>query len=320
MDSITTTLENLKITLDTYGVAILPSVLSDEECTIMLKEMWDFFEHITGNKLQRNEKTTWREFYKLYPLHSMLVQYYSIGHAQFAWNLRQNPKLISIFAKLYDCPEDDLLVSFDGSSFHLPPEVTRRGWFNNKWLHTDQSFLDETSYCIQSWVTAVDINEGDATLVVLEKSHLFHKQFGQEYEKKSKDDWYKLTEDEIEWYKTVAECQEKRIQCPKGSVVLWNSKTIHCGVEPLRTRESENIRAVCYLCYQPKTLLTTKKELEKCLKKKQKAFAELRTTTHWPLKAKLFAKNPRTYGGEVPKIQPIHVPILTERGKKLAGF
>jgi hypothetical protein len=39
MDSITTTLENLKITLDTYGVAILPSVLGDEECTVMLNEM-----------------------------------------------------------------------------------------------------------------------------------------------------------------------------------------------------------------------------------------------------------------------------------------
>ena len=315
----TTTLENLKVTLDTYGVAILPSVLTEEECAKMLDEMWDYFELITGNKLKRDDKTTWREFYKLYPLHSMLVQHYSIGHAQFAWNLRQNPKLVSIFATLYNCSEDDLLVSFDGSSFHLPPEVTKKGWFNNKWLHTDQSFLDETTYCIQSWVTAVDVNEDDATLVVLEKSHLLHQQFGKEHGKSSKEDWYKLMEDEVAWYK-ASSCQEKRISCPKGSLVLWNSKTIHCGVEPLRTRGTENIRAVCYLCYQPRSLLPSTKAIEKCLEKKQKAFAELRTTSHWPLKSKLFAKNPRTYGGDMPEITPIPFPILTELGKKLAGF
>ena len=313
------TIESLKTTLDTYGVAIIPYVLDEAECETMLKEMWDYFEHITGNKLDRNDRTTWREFYQLYPLHSMLVQHYSIGHAQFAWNLRQNPKIISIFAKLYDCLEDDLLVSFDGSSFHLPPEVTNKGYFRNKWLHTDQSFLDDTTYCIQSWVTALDVHEEDATLMVLEKSHLLHQQFGRDHQKNSKEDWYRLSEDEIEWYKK-ATCHEKRISCPKGSLVLWNSKTIHCGVEPLRTRRVENIRAVCYLCYQPKTLLKTTKELEKCLKKKQKAFDELRTTSHWPLKSKLFAKNPRTYGGEVPKIEPITVPILTDVGKKLAGF
>jgi ectoine hydroxylase-related dioxygenase (phytanoyl-CoA dioxygenase family) len=316
----TTTVDNLRKTLDEYGVAIIPSVLDDEECEVMLKEMWDFFEEITGHKLKRDDRSTWREFYKLYPLHSMLIQYYGIGHAQFAWNLRQNPKIISIFSKLYDCSEEDLLVSFDGSSLHLPPEVTRKGWFNNKWLHTDQSFLDDTTYCIQSWVTALDVNEDDATLLVLEKSHLFHKQFGKEHGKNSKDDWYKLSASEVEWYKKVHSCEERRVKCPRGSLVLWNSKTIHCGVEPLRTRGKENIRAVSYLCYQPKTLLVTKKDLEKCLNKKQKAFLELRTTTHWPLKSKLFGKNPRTYGGDIPEINPISRPMLTEVGKKLAGF
>lgn len=311
--------ENIKSTLDTYGVAIIPSVLDDDECSQMLSEMWDFFELITNNLLKRTDESTWREFYKLYPLHSMLVQHYSIGHAQFAWNLRQNPKFVSIFAKLYDCSESDLLVSFDGSSFHLPPEVTNKGWFNNKWLHTDQSFLtSETISCIQSWVTALDVNEDDATLVVLEKSHLLHKQFGEVHNKTDKEDWYKLTTEEYQWYVDQG-CVERRISCPKGSLVLWNSKTIHCGVEPLRTRKNPNIRAVCYLCYQPKNLLSSK-ELEKCIKKKQKAFYEKRTTSHWPLRTKLFPKNPRTYGGELPDVKEIPLPVLSDLGKNLAGL
>jgi hypothetical protein len=56
------------------------------------------------------------------------------------------------------------------------------------------------------------------------------------------------------------------------------------------------------------------------IRKKQKAFNEIRSTSHWPHKPKLFPKNPRTYGGPMPDITPIEKPILTELGRKLAGF
>ena len=56
------------------------------------------------------------------------------------------------------------------------------------------------------------------------------------------------------------------------------------------------------------------------LRKKRKAFTELRMTTHWPHKPKLFPVHPRTYGGPIPNICDIEPPILTELGKKLAGF
>jgi hypothetical protein len=56
------------------------------------------------------------------------------------------------------------------------------------------------------------------------------------------------------------------------------------------------------------------------LKKKQKAFNELRTTTHYPCNIKLFPKQPHSYGGEMPIITPIEKPILCNLGKSLAGF
>ena len=101
---------------------------------------------------------------------------------------------------------------------------------------------------------------------------------------------------------------------------MYTNKYLLCQSTILLLAVTENIRAVCYLCYQPRSLLPSTKAIEKCLKKKQKAFAELRTTSHWPLKSKLFAKHPRTYGGDMPEITPIPFPILTELGKKLAGF
>ena len=59
---------------------------------------------------------------------------------------------------------------------------------------------------------------------------------------------------------------------------------------------------------------------QKLLEKKQKAFQELRTTSHWANKPTLFPKNPRTYGNELPTITKINQPNLTDLGKKLAGF
>ena len=56
------------------------------------------------------------------------------------------------------------------------------------------------------------------------------------------------------------------------------------------------------------------------LRKKQKAFNELRMTTHWPHKPTLFPKNPRTYGGPLPNITYVPKPNLTELGLKIAGF
>ena len=70
-----------------------------------------------------------------------------------------------------------------------------------------------------------------------------------------------------------------------------------------------------YLCYQPR-----KKCSKESLKKKQKAFDELRMTSHWPCKIKLFAKTPRTYGAEMPIINMIPKPNLTDLGKRFAGF
>jgi hypothetical protein len=46
----------------------------------------------------------------------------------------------------------------------------------------------------------------------------------------------------------------------------------------------------------------------------------MRTTCHNPCKPTVYPVNPRTYGEAMPNITPIDKPILTELGKKLAGF
>lgn len=308
---------NVKNTIEKYGVAIIPNVLNDEECENMVNGFWDFFENITKEwkiPVSRNDKKSWRELFNLYPIHSMLFQHWGIGHSQVCWDMRQNEKLIDIFSTIWNCKNEELLVSFDGASFSVPPEETNKGWYRKSWYHTDQSYTRNDFECLQSWVTGLDVNTGDATLAIMEGSNNFHKEFSEKFQIKEKSNWYKLNKDEEQFYLNKG-CEYKKIKCPKGSLVLWDSRTIHYGSEALKGRKQQNFRAIVYLCYLPRKLCDKKN-----LKKKQKAFNELRTTNHYPCNIKLFPKNPQTYGKELPKINNINQPLLNDIGKKLAGF
>ena len=313
-----TTVENVMETIEKYGVAIIPSLLNEEECEKMVIGMWNTLEDITQTwevPIHRDNPESWRNIRDLFPLHSMLLQHWTIGHAQFIWNLRQNPKCVEVFAKIWDTAQEDLLSSFDAASFHMPSEITGIGWHRSTWYHSDQSFIARGFKCVQSWVTGLDVNRGDATLAFYEGSNNYHSDFGDAFGVTDKNNWYKLdTEDKINFYKERG-CVAKRIMCPKGSLVLWDSRTIHCGVEPIKERAVPNFRCIAYLCYMPRSMATPKK-----LEKKIKAFEEMRMTTHWPCDVKLFAKMPRTYGQPVAEILSLERPEIYALGRRLVGY
>lgn len=313
-----TTSQGLKETLQKYGVAIIPNVLNSEECDAMKSGAWDYLENVTAKfdkPIKRDNPTSWGELSKLWVKHSMLMQHWQIGHAQYVWDVRQNPKVYNIFANLWDTTPENLLVSFDGASIHFPPEITKKGWFRgNTWLHTDQSYTRNELECIQSWVTAYDVRQGDATLAFMEGSHKYHAEVGKHFGITDKSDWYKLTDEQMMFYEDKG-FELHYITCPAGSMVFWDSRTIHCGQEAMKSRAEPNHRNVVYICF------TTRDRAKKTdIVKKQKAFNEMRTTSHWPHKPKLFPVKPRTYGQEIAPITSIVPPNVNDIAKHFAGF
>ena len=118
------TTETVKDVLNYYGVAIVPAILNEQECDAMNRGMWHTLEHLSQTwdvPIQRHNPLSWRAAQRLYPKHSMLHQYWAIGHAQYVWDVRQNDKVANVFAHIWDCAKEDLLVSFDGVSYHMPP-------------------------------------------------------------------------------------------------------------------------------------------------------------------------------------------------------
>jgi ectoine hydroxylase-related dioxygenase (phytanoyl-CoA dioxygenase family) len=320
-------INNLQETLDKYGVAVIPNILDEKQVLNAQSQMWDMLETLTSkfnHPIERKSPDTWKSFYDLFPLHSMQLQHF-VGHSQVAWDIRQNENVVNVFSKLWNTKPEDLLCSFTGASIHMPPELTKRGWFRNTWYHTDQSYLRNDLECYQAFVNMFDVNDHDATLTILEGSHKYHSEFAKfkefdKVDKKSKEykelkkDWYKLTEKEQEFY-DQKNCKMTCVKCPKGSLVIWDSRTIHAGKEPDKTRKTPNIRFIVYVCMTPRKLCTSAN-----LKKKQKAFNELRMTSHWPHKPKLFGKKPQTYGKEFKQPEKLQPPVLTDLGKRLAGF
>ena len=314
----------IKDNIASYGVAVIPKILNEDECESMKSGMLDFFEKITSNwdiPINRNDSSTFKQIYNLFPKHSMLIQNFGVGHSQVAWDIRQNLKIVNVFSKFWNVKPTELLTSFDGFSYHFPPEIMKRGYYRgNTWFHTDKSFMRPEFECLQSWVTANDVEEGDATLAFYESSNVYHQEFADEFggddvkTTLGSGDWYKLSKEQEKFY-TDKGCVQKCIKCPKGSLVCWDSRTIHCGVESKRNRENSKSRAVIYTCYTPRSLAT-----QAAIRKKQKAFNELRTTSHWPHKPKLFPVKPRTYGKELVPVTPIQSPKVSKLGLKLAGF
>jgi hypothetical protein len=244
----------------------------------------------------------------------MLLHHFSLGHMQPIWDIRQHHKVCEVFETIWDKPKEDLLVSFDGLSIHLPPEETNRGWYRTEWFHTDQSSQKIGKHCIQGMVTLYDVNENDASLMVLEKSHNQHEQFFDDKDKDSGGDWYRLEEGEKEYFLENG-CDAKVIKARAGSLILWDSRTFHQGKEPNKHREVENFRMVSYVCMIPR-----EKAKPAALVKKRKAFEDLRVTNHWANAPTIFPKKPRTYGKELPELNQIHQPVLTDLGRRLAGF
>jgi ectoine hydroxylase-related dioxygenase (phytanoyl-CoA dioxygenase family) len=307
--------DNVLEQLDKYGVAVIPNVLDQKEVSKMKEGIWDTLEYLSSwcdVPINRNNPESWKTWYKFHPAHNMLLQNYSVGHAQFIWNIRQNTNVVNVFSKIWSTKPEDLITSYDALSFHLPPEITGKGWYkDNDWFHVDASYTRTEFDCVQGFVTGYDINEDDATLSVLEGSHKLHSKYAENFEIKTENDWNRLSNEDLEFY-YENNCTRYNVKASAGSLVLWDSRTVHCGMEPLKTRKEPNFRLVTYVCMTPRSKCN-----EKTLEFRRNAFDNLYMTTHCPHRPRLFSVYPSNSEVETPEFSK---PELTDLGKRLAGF
>jgi ectoine hydroxylase-related dioxygenase (phytanoyl-CoA dioxygenase family) len=311
--------------LEDRGYQVIPNVLTSAECDAIVHDVDTWMT--TSFQTRRDDPQTWKQSYNpnLHQSFHGIIHGYHVGHIQPVWDVRQHPSVVNVFQRLWQ--DHDLLSAFDGLCVQPPPEwVGSRPNPTHRWYHFDQGVRKSGRHCIQGFVTLEDIDVDDATLCVLERSHHHHDAFFQHHTplalpKRQKDyrtDWVKLDEPEMKWLMTEQKLQEIKISMPKGSMVLWDSRTAHCSGKPLPGRaHPQRWRHVVYTCYAPRKLATARQ-----LAKHKMAFDTQRTTSHWPLVSKLFGTEPG-YPGHFRKCAQLGIgvpqPQLTSLGQRLTG-
>mmetsp|Transcript_27265 Transcript_27265/g.55687 ORF Transcript_27265/g.55687 Transcript_27265/m.55687 type:complete len:375 (+) Transcript_27265:70-1194(+) len=320
------TQDNLRETLDKYGVAILPGVLNEGEIQAMNDGMWDTLEQMTSGfsggakPIDRKKKNTWANIEELKPMHGFLIQHWGIGHAKYVWEVRANQKVCAAFSTVHDTPPENLVTSFDAVSILLPDGRFGKTRTDPKlWLHTDQRFnyeMDPYRYSVQAWVTGFDVAEGSATLAFLEGSHKHHAAFAEKFGySRHGFDWWELgTEDEFKYLTEECGCVLRAIKCPAGSMVMFDSRLFHSGMAPPSGAQPVP-RHVVYVCMSPKNWCK-----EHHLYRRKEIFLDSRMTAHTPHVPRLFSQFPRGYHKDsLPVKAPpmFSMDEMTERMKTL---
>ena len=194
------------------------------------------------------------------------------------WKIRSNRNVAGVYQEILGLEKlEDLIVSYDRACIQRPPE---RKMPDKMWLHLDQDFHTKGLRCIQGFVTLEDCEEKDGTLIVVPGSHKFHNEFFEAFpeRKETKGNWVKFSETEVNWW-TNKGLAPIRVAAPKGSLVLWDSRSVHCNCYAQSDRENKDrFRYAIYVCYARRQDSTPK-----LLKRKREVFEAHRTTSHWPL-------------------------------------
>lgn len=295
------------------GYCVVGNVLSCNECEEIKTAAWEWLSSL-GSGINKDDPKTWGNKNWATSTHG-LIQHYGIGQAAFCWKVRMNHNVRKVFSNIWGT--SDLVTSFDGVCIKRPPELTKchfESKNDKSWLHCDQSKSTVKKVpsvngwqSIQSGVNLEDSTVNDGCFRVMPGSHLLHA--SSPWEGTTKD-WYKLSEPEISWYKSQG-CVDMKISCPKGGMVLWDSRAIHASTNPVKGRENPGrFRYTVFVCMNPRRHVDNKVS-----KRRRDAFESGRTTSHWPARMNLFGKNPRTYGKEdVCKAPPVE---LKEEWKSL---
>lgn len=297
-------LENVNQILEKHGVAVIPNVFQENECEILKNNVFKYLKEEFD--IEKPD-----DFHRLRPISGGILHYYGISLLKEVLDLKTDVRVVQIFEKIWNTNE--LTMSLDGMHIAPPPEQTLSGnFFNEKslWLHTDQASSKTTKCCVQAFINLEHTENGDGCLSVLTNSHKYHQEFFQTFNIDTHgSDWYVINKNtHLEWFLRKG-CECKWIIAPKGSLVLWDPRTIHMGTLPRVDRANKDRwRFLVYVCFAPASMQSQKdRELLKM------AYMQNRCTAHWPYNVHVFnrAYDDTKYN---------NLRNLSERHKQYLGF
>ncbi|XWV25795.1 hypothetical protein QJ857_gp1293 [Tupanvirus soda lake] len=257
----TTNIDHIKGILDEYGVAILEDYFSDEYADEVFESAKKWL--INLNIGLTNDISTWIIRNMPYgPRYGMYQSF--ISHAPVFWKLRE--KFYPIFQKILE--EEELITSIDGASIFPTFNAPKN---KQDWAHIDQT-VSSKLMCYQSQFVATNT---DATFVCTPGSHKHHQKILSKFKINSTNNWHKFTETEVVELKNIFKSNYQiPIHAKKGSVIFWDSRTIHSAKYP-NTKEN-SWRSVFYISMRASSTFDNKNR-----ETIKNAVINGKTTNHW---------------------------------------
>ena len=251
--------------LEQNGFCVIPGVATAQECNQYVAEYKDWLS-------QFHDDDDWP-----FNTHS-IIHGYRIGHFETTWEARLKTR--KVFEDVWQTQK--LLTSFDGVAISPPPEDGLTNYTTHAhWLHIDHSPARSGQHIYQGALYLEATSETDYCFRVLNGSHRHTDTFYTSHErakrKSGAGDFYRLTTDEVDWFKS-RDCVLTNVPVPKGGMVLWDSRTVHDNTRPEYGRPNKDRwRFVVFSCMGPARWASPKD-----LSIKRKAYKELLMTAHWP--------------------------------------
>lgn len=233
--------------LELFGICFIPNILKDTECFDYISGTWDYIEHVTNNRVKRDDHKTWHKINKLLKPVNNKIHHNSAGHSQHMWDLRQNESILNVYKKLYKTEISNLVTSYDSFSIGLRIEnedfeyVTR--------VYCDSHERDFGEYCSVYTPYGLDSDQ----FLYFEDSMLKY----DELKEKFKTDMNINEYNEITNRKFIEYCKKtfkmKVLTCPKNSLIIWSKKLIRL----LNFKKFKSTHMFGYISYGLKLNLTT---------------------------------------------------------------
>lgn len=243
--------DQVSLVLAKHGVCLVTGILSENEC-LDFERFWqadllsvldstreDNISNATAKRLREEGIGTWPEAWSANLGKKGMVSQRALPHGAFAWNSRLHTEVRKVFANIFSTPAEDLAVGLDCVFWSAADSAAAES--NNEWLHCDQNHRTGMTWpCVQGvlyvWPSE---SEKSSTTVVWPGSHR---------------DVYRCIMDDMTAYSrgrvaggqgihlhSLADPQlrenitskavagSRRVPCPAGSLLLWDSRTIHQG-------------------------------------------------------------------------------------------
>lgn len=250
--------EVIRETLKEHGVCVLSEYIEPNRSDELRFETVDWLISISEG-LTRDPKTWKSERLPYGPKYGMYQTL--VGHAPSFWKAKRD--VYPVFSALWGTEE--LFCSVDGASVH-PPYVRK----TPDWPHLDQT--TEKKDCYQGQLV---LTETTAAFRCTPGSHLRHREIIDLYGITKGTQWLRIKgEHESEITSWFGKDWQVPVYCKKGSLILWDSKTIHSAQR--HQRREDDWRATLYICMRPAHHYTKRN-----ITTLRRAATEGRCTNHW---------------------------------------